>query len=168
MTIHRPVIRRLAAASLISATALLVACGGGGSATPPAPTPAPQAAANTLTVSGATGGQGANNGAKTVTGITATTSLAGGKSYTNVVGSLGTASDSLSVVFETATGIVTDVSLHFVASPALPNYLAAICGPCTGVTVNTSAKTITFVATAVNNGGTPPVTQAAIDGAVGY
>ena len=161
------ILHRLAIASLFSAAAVLTACGGGGS-TATTTTATPVATTNSVTVSGATGGQAANNGVKTVASVTATASTSGGTSYTNVVGSLGGSGDTLSVVFVTATGAVTDVSLHFGASPALPNYLSAVCGPCTGVTVSTSAKTITFVATAVNNGATPPVTQATLNGTVGF
>ena len=159
---------RVAIAGFISTAVLLTACGGGGNAANTTAAATPAATANSVTVSGATGGQAANNGLKTVASVTATASTSGGTSFTNVVGSLGGTGDRLSVVFVTATGVITDVSLHFGSTLTLPNYMAAVCGPCTGVTVSTSAKTITFAGTAVNNGATPPVTQATLDGMVAF
>ena len=121
----------------------------------------------TLTVSAATGARAPNSGTKTVGTVTATVTAASGSTFTNVVGTLAGGRGTLAVVFDNNTSAVTNLFLEL-GGPADATYLSGICGHCAGTTVNTTAKTLTFVDTVVTDMSTPPVSLAKLNGTLGY
>ena len=161
-----PFHRFLAAFVLLCAFSVLSACGGGDSAGTGTASVVPLAN-STITVSAAAGAQAPNNGAKTVGTVTATVTAASGSTFTNVVGTLEAGRGRLSLVYDTNTSAVTDVSLEL-GSPTDAAYLSGVCGPCAGVTVNTTTKSIAFVNTVVTDGNTPPAALATLNGTLSY
>ena len=140
-------LKHLLAILTLSAIAFIAACGGGGDAG--SGTGAIGTSGGALTVSGATGALATNNGSKTISDVTSTTSVTVGGTVTNVRGSLGTVNESISVTFDAATGTVTEVRISVGSSTPPANNISASCSPCTGVSVNVGAKTITFANTPV-------------------
>lgn len=160
------------AALAVSAMLALTACGGGdgdagtgdGAIAPNNPS-----GSASITLSGAVGALAANNGAQPIGTVTATVTQSGNNisSSTNVVVQLGAGDGALSVVFDTTTGAIANATLQL-GTPSQTSFLSASCGPCTGASVNVSARTITLANTPLDNSANPPVVLVNVSGTVRY